>query len=132
MDGEEKAYLISRIPASYAREIITQYPTTAAPKIGNYAENEKLMIKLMSYVSVVNSEGIETRLVTRSLIDNHVPDFDVLAKIEYEMLKYNSNFFNLGKISKGLKGFESSIMQLVTQILTRSSVPSSAKSKPRS
>ena len=131
IDGDEYKFIISRIPATYAREIITQYPVTGAPKIGNYEDNEKLMIKLMSYVKAVNKEGVETRLTSRVLIDNHVVDFDVLGRIEYEMLKYNSNFFNIGKISKGLKGFESSTMQLVTQILTRFSAQSSQKSKQR-
>ena len=129
MDGKELTFIIHRIPATYAREIITQYPTTAMPKLGNYEENEKLMIKLMGYVVAVNDAGIETRLSNRHLIDNHVTDLDALAKIEYEMLKYNSNFFNLGKISKALKGFEPSIRQLVTQTLMRWSAPSSAKEK---
>lgn len=132
IDGDKYTFIISRIPATYAREIITQYPITGAPKLGNYEDNEKLMIKLMSYVEAVNAEGVRTRLTSRVLIDNHVVDFDVLGRIEYEMLKYNSNFFNIGKISKGLKGFESSIMRSVTQILNRLSAPSSQKGKQRS
>ncbi len=131
IDGDKYKFTISRIPATYAREIITQYPITGAPKIGNYEANEKLMIKLMSYVEVIGPKGGAIRLTSRTLIDNHVVDFDVLGRIEYEMLKYNSNFFNIGKISKGLKGFESNITQLVTRILTPLPAQSSQKGKQR-
>lgn len=128
MDGEELEYTISRIPAVYAREIITQYPSSAMPKMGNYEVNEKLMVKLMSYVAVKKGDQ-EIKLGNKDLINNHVPDFDVLAKIEFEMLQYNSNFFSIGKISKGLSGLAESLKPLITQILKDSQVPLSQKIK---
>ena len=128
IDGEELEYTISRIPAVYAREIITQYPSSAMPKVGDYKVNQDLMVKLLGYVSV-NKDGHDIKLGNIDLINNHVPDFDVLAKIEYEMLNYNSNFFSVGKISKGLSGLAESLKPLITQILKDSQVPLSQKAK---
>ena len=129
MDGDEISVTISRIPASYAREILTQYPTSAMPKIGEYQLNESLMFKMMRYVAVKMDNGEYIQLGTRELIDNHIPDFDALAQIEFEMLTYNSNFFNIGKISQKLGGLVGKLTQWITRILTPSSASSSAKEK---
>src|SRR5487761_2123203 len=91
-DGSVKKFILSQFPASVGREIITQYPTSAAPKIGSYALNEELMFKLMSYVAVPLADGLPLRLNSRALVDNHVPDFETLMRIEWEMMKYNCSF----------------------------------------
>ena len=132
LDGVEHTFIISRLPAVAGREIITQYPTTAVPKVGNYGENEKVMLKLMSYVAKVTPEGNQIRLSTQALVDNHVPDSETLLKLEAAMLSYNTNFFNIGRISKNLNGFAVNIQQLASQILTQLSASSSKKAKPRS
>lgn len=131
LDGEEIHYIISRFPATVGREIITGYPTTAMPKMGDYKANEALMLKLMKHVAVVRDDQ-EIRLTTRALVDNHVPDFDVLARIEYATLNYNSNFFNIGKISKSLGLFEGKVEQSITKILTLFLERFLAKEKPQS
>ncbi len=132
IDGETKVFMLSRIPAIKARKMITQYPITAAPKIGDYEVNEKLMIELLSFVSVVTDDGSKLPLSTTSMIDNHVSDGEMLMKLEYAMMDYNTGFFKIGKISKGLDGFAGKVTQLVTQILTNSQVSSSANVKLQS
>ncbi|MFA1586717.1 hypothetical protein ABZR37_13945 [Achromobacter ruhlandii] len=72
-DGVEKAFTISRLPATAAREVIAKYPLSNIPKLGDYKTSEEVMKKLMSYVAV-DLDGREQRLTTEALIDNHVDD----------------------------------------------------------
>ena len=55
LDGDERKFIISRFPAVEGREIIAGYPITAIPKFGDYASNETVMLKLMTYASVINA-----------------------------------------------------------------------------
>jgi len=129
-DGEAKTYIISRIPAIPAREIVAQYPVSALPRVGDYAVNEAMMLKVLSYVAAIDSEGREVQLTTRTLIDNHVPDFETLAKIEMAMFHYNCSFFADGKVSSFFDGFAQKVQALITKMLTDLSEQSSKKNKP--
>ena len=129
VDGDVITYRISRFPATDAREIITGYLKAATPNSGDYNASKALMKKLMSYVAAINANGDEIRLRSESLINNHVPDFDTLATIEHQTLEYNSNFFNIGKISQSLNQFEGMVKQLITKTSTHSSEQSSAKAE---
>lgn len=61
-DGGTKTFILSKFPAIAGREIVTQYPTTGAPKIGDYKTNEALMLKLMAYVAVPIEGAVRYRL----------------------------------------------------------------------
>lgn len=124
IDNIEREYTISRIPAIEAREIITQYPTSAAPKIGNYKLNEELMFKLLSYVEVELTPGVFQALNSRALIDNHVPDYETLMKLEKEMVVYNSRFLSQG----GISNFLSVITQIMKVLTTKTSMDLSEQS----
>src|SRR5262249_48181405 len=107
------------------REIVAKYPISALPKLGDYAVSEETMLKLMSFVAVDNN-GQPLRLSTKALVNNHVPDFETLAKIEMAMFEYNCSFFRNGTLSDSLQ-------RVVRQVLARiseMSIPSSAKSSP--
>lgn len=117
MDGNERKYIISRVPATQAREIITQYPISAIPKLGDYSVNEAMMLKLMAHVACV-TDSKEIMLTTRSLIDNHVPDWETLAKIEMAMAEYNCSFFAAGKSSSFFEGLAVKAQALITKMLT--------------
>ena len=119
MDGEERTYLISKFPATAGREILTQYPISAVPRIGDYATNEALMLKIMGYVGV-NIEGRETplRLTTRALVDNHVPDWETLARIELAIIDYNTSFFRNGRASTIFSALGAKVLPKITGILT--------------
>lgn len=90
-EGGGKVFILSHFPAVQGREIIAQYPLTAAPKVGDYAQNEAIMRKLMAFVAVPTDAG-PLQLTTDALINNHVPDPLLLAKIEIAMLEYNLGF----------------------------------------
>ena len=126
--GGTKTFIISKFPAVAGREILTQYPVSAMPKVGDYKANEELMLKLMCFAAVPMPVGDPLALNSRTLVDNHVPDWETLIKLEWAVLSYNSSFFNNGKAL----GFLDSIMEkcqaLIVSTLTDLSVKLSEKS----
>lgn len=101
-NGEPYRFNIGKFPATVGREIITQYPINNIPKLGSYLESEKIMLKLMEYVERVYDDRVQA-LTNKALIDNHVPSWEVLIKIEAYVLDYNCSFFELGKVLNSLK-----------------------------
>lgn len=132
-DGKTRTYVLSKFPALAGREIVAKYPLSALPKVGDYAVNEETMLKLMGYVGVpVEGRPEPLRLTSRALVDNHVPDWETLARIEIEMMQYNVSFFGNGKASGFLELAMTKAQQLLSQMLTASSAQSSRTGKPPS
>lgn len=132
LDGTERRYIMHKIPAIQAREIITQYPISAIPKLGDYKRNEELMLKLMSYVAVTLDGDKTLPLTTRALVDNHIPDFEILMRLEAMMIDYNCSFFTKGT---GLIFFDLIAQKAspwISKILTALSDQSSPKDTPPS
>lgn len=127
--GEDKTFIISKFPAVAGREIVAKYPLSAMPKLGEYQVNEETMLKLMAYVAVPRDGGEPLQLTTRALVDNHVPDWETLAKIEIEAMGYNCSFFGDGRASNLFEGIAQKLPALITKILTDSLQQLSAKSK---
>ena len=101
-EGEDLKFNIGKFPATVGREIITQYPINNMPKLGSYLESENIMLKLMQYVERVYEDRVQP-LSNKNLIDNHVPSWEILIKIEAYVLDYNCSFFELGKVLNSLK-----------------------------
>ncbi|WP_025152608.1 hypothetical protein [Morganella morganii] len=134
VDGIEKTFVISRLPAVTGREILAKYPLSNAPKIGDYEVSKEAMLKMMAYVCAV-SDGEEIPLKTQTLIDNHVPDGESLIRLELEMLKYNTSFFGTGGNSGFLPFLISKVgssLPSVIKTLMASLQSSSAKDSPPS
>lgn len=129
LDGEERTYIISKMPALAAREVVTQYAITAMPKVGEYKANEELMLKMMNYVSAIKSDGGKIALSTRALIDNHVPDYETLMKLEAAMFDYNTSFFARGRSLLSSASFEQKAAQWIFKMLTALSEQLSQKAK---
>jgi len=130
--GESRVYILSKFPAIQGREIIAKYPLSAMPKLGDYAVNEETMLKLMAFVGVPQEGREPLRLSTRALVDNHVPDWETLARIEFAMMEYNVSFFGNGKGSTFLEAITQKAQQFLSKTLTDLSAQSSPKEKRRS
>lgn len=127
-DGTQKAFILSKLPAIAGREILTQYPLTAMPKVGDYGVNEALMLKMLAFVAVPMEQGEPLRLSTAALVDNHVPDAEALMRIEAAMLEYNCSFFGNGKVSTFFELIAQKAQTLITKTLTDFAAQSSPKS----
>lgn len=117
-DGESKEFIISRLPATVAREVVAKYPTASLPKIGDYQTSEETMLLMMRYVAVV-LEDREIRLTTKALVDNHVDDVVQLLRLEYQMLEENTGFFGSG----GTSGFLDSLIRKVLRSIMPTLTP---------
>ncbi len=126
MEGEKHTFIISRFPAIDAREIITQYPKSA---VGDYQQNERVLLKMMKCVAAISVDGNEIILSSRDLINNHVPDGDTLLKLESKILEYNTNFFKKGGVLGVLGQFLARSRQSNTQTQINSSASSLATDK---
>lgn len=128
IDINGKTYRISKFPATVGREIVAKYPVSNMPKLGDYKVSEEIMLKLMSYVEVVLPER-SIRLSTQELVNNHVPDWEVLAQLEWEMLSYNCSFLTNGKSLSFFEKLAHLAEQKISEILTASLGKSSARAK---
>lgn len=126
--GEPKAYILSKFPAIAGREIVAKYPLSNLPKLGEYGVSEEVMLKLMSYVAVDTPAG-PLALNTRALVDNHVPDWETLARLEWAMLEYNCSFFGNGQTSAFFANIGAKAPQWISQMLTGLSAQSSGADK---
>lgn len=126
--GDERVYILSKFPALAGREIVAKYPLSAMPKLGDYGVNEETMLKLMAFVGVpVEGKDAALKLSTRALVDNHVPDWETLIRVEAAMLEYNVSFFGNGKASSFLEVIAAKAQQLLSRTLTDLSAQLSPK-----
>lgn len=130
-DGGTKTFVLSKFPAILGREIVTQYPLSASPKIGEYSTNEALMLKLMSCVAVKTDSG-HLMLSTKELVNNHVPDFETLLKIEWAMMEYNCSFFRNGGALRFLDDLKAKFQRSISRTLTDLLAQLSGKDPQRS
>lgn len=131
-DGNDKEYILSKIPAVQAREIITQYPISAIPKLGDYKVNEAIMLKMMSYVAVNLDNGNVQPLKSMELINNHVPDAETLMRLEAAMIDYNCSFFTKGTGSNFSALIAEKAKPWIIKILTALQAQSSPPASPPS
>lgn len=124
-DGTEKTFTISKVPAVDARKILAMYPVANMPKLGSYETSEEAMLLLMKYVAVTAGDRILS-LSTRALIDNHVTDGEQLVRLEFEMLRYNTSFFQQG----GNSGFLETIIQKFLPLIIQTATDSLQQSSP--
>lgn len=130
--GDERTYILSKFPAVQGREIVAKYPLSAMPKLGDYKVNEETMLALMGFVGVPRDSGEPLRLTTRALVDNHVPDWETLARIEWAMMEYNVSFFGNGKGSTFLDAITQKAQAFLSKMLTDSLGQSLQGAKPPS
>lgn len=125
-DGDEKAFIISKIPAVDAREVLSKYPTANIPKVGEYRTSEDAMLLMLKYVAVPIEGREPIKLTSKALINNHVVDGEQLMRLELEMLQYNTSFFGKGGNSDFLGGLIRKYLPLIIQTAT-ASLPQSSK-----
>lgn len=112
-------FVLSKFNAIAGREILMQYPSSALPKVGEYATNEAMMLKILSHVGV-QIDGRDEPLVlsSRMLVDNHVVSTEDLMRLEWAMMNYNFSFFASGALSGILERVGNQAVKSIQKILT--------------
>lgn len=132
--GVKQGFVVGQFPAIAGREIAAKYPTSIAAlakqwEENQYGENEKIMLKAMSYVEKILEDGTTVRLTTAALIDNHVPDAECLMRLEKELLEHNFSFFEKFTRSISSGGMLQNMLKLIMSTLTHSLQQSSKQDK---
>lgn len=130
--GVERTYIIHKFPAVAGREIVTKYPLSNIPRVAEYGQSEEVMFKLMAYVGVPVAGNPPLMLTTRALVDNHMPDWETLMKVEMAVLEYNVSFFGKGAISGFFESIAPKAAAWISKTLIPSLVASLQTEKPRS
>lgn len=117
-------FIISKMPCTVAQEVIVKLPAGFLPMINNFAQSQEMAFKMLSYCERVYEDGRSNApLISKEIIDNHVPDFDTLIKLETACINYNFDFFENGKawnfLNKGLCLAESKLSGILTDLLDK-------------
>lgn len=119
--GEDRTYILSKLPATEGRELVVKYPSDLGSIVAKggkeYEQSEATMLKLMASVAVVLSTGEHLKLTTKALVNNHVPDWETLVKLEKAQLEYNVSFFGAGLSSAFLESFSQKVAPWISKTL---------------
>lgn len=117
-------FIISKMPCTVAQEVLCQLPAGLIPIISQFSKSEEQLFKMLSYCERVYTDGrANVPLISKTIIDNHVPDFNTLMKLEWEALQYNFDFFKQGRLlnflNEGLSLAESKTSGILTDLLDK-------------
>lgn len=139
LDGNQKVFVIHKVPATLGREIMAKYPVSNMPKLGEYQSSEEIMLKMMGHCAVRLADGTLLTLDTMSTINNHVTDGHQLIQLEYAMLQYNTAFFRIGKHQGFIESLVARVLPKIIETLTpflqqlsQQAKPAGQNSKPQS
>ena len=131
IDGKERKFTISRMPATIGMEVLYKLPISAMPKIGDFDSLKGVRDDIFKYV-YVETEGGPVALSTSTLVDNHTNDAETALKVMGEMLQHNYSFFQKGTISAFFDNIAAKVPSMAQKILTQLSPALSKQSKRRS
>lgn len=116
-------FIISKMPCTVAQEVIFKLPTGLVPLLSQFSQAEEMAFRMLSYCERVYPDGRSVPLISKEIIDNHVPDIKTLFMLEQECITYNYDFFAQGKVldflNKGLSHVESKASAILTDLLDR-------------
>lgn len=117
-------FLISKMPCTVAQEVIVKLPTGFIPMLSNFETSQEMAFKMLSYCErIYGGDKANVPLISKEIIDNHVPDFNTLIQLEAECINYNFDFFANGKawnfLNKGVCLAESKLSGILTDLLDR-------------
>lgn len=115
-----KKFILSKFPAIQGRKIISNYPLTALPKVGEYKQNEEIMLELMNFVAVDLGGNIQ-RLNSPDFVNAQTGDWETLVKVELSMIEYNCSFFRDGLVSNIWKDLAQKLPGWISKIVITSS-----------
>lgn len=130
IDG--KTFIIHKLPATVAIEIMFKFGNGVLPKIGNFALAEEMMVKMMSYASLKRPNLPDLPLSTRELIDNHCVDYKTYLKVLEEVRRYSELFLISGNSLDFLKSLIAMLPAKLASISSQLSPVSSTESSPPS
>ena len=134
-DGDSRVYHIGRMDCMTGLEIVSRFITSGLPKLGEWDTTKDMIYKSMQYVAIELPDGKGVRLerlLTPTLVTNHIPSWEMLITVFKEVMEHNSYFFSSGKASSLLEVAVQKFLQSLTEIFTRLQQSSSNTDAPAS
>ena len=122
-----KTFVIHKLPATVAIEVMMRSAGGAIPKAGDFATVEAMMIKTMNYVVIRRSGQSDLRLGSKEMIDNHCVDYKTYLTVLEEIRQYNQLFGIAGSLSDFCANLIRMLPAKLASMLTQ---PSPASSTP--
>ena len=110
-------FIISKMPCTTAQEVLVNLPQGLIPILSEFTKYEKYIFKMLSYCERVY-EDKSVPLISKEIIDNNVPTFDVLYKLEFACLEHNYGFFGDGRALIFWNEVASLVKSNLSEILT--------------
>lgn len=112
-----KTFYVTKFPAFDGISIMTRFPMSSIPKLGDHKIMMDTVAQILNYVYVPMPNNESLRLSTIDLIDAHVPDWETGLKIVGAMVEHNCSFFQDGRLSNFLENLEQSVQTWSTKTL---------------
>lgn len=109
-----KTFVIHKLPATVAIEVMARGVAGAIPKTGDFAVVEEMMIKTMGYVAIRKPGVPDLFITSKELIDNQCVDYKTYLSVLEAIREYNDLFFIAGSLSNF---YENTIMTLPAKIM---------------
>lgn len=123
IDGVEREFTLHRFDAITGKAIADNYIQASVPKISHPAEKAAILNCIFRHVTVeVNGEKVQLDS-SPAFTSAHVGDWEVLQKLENEMLAYNTSFLPNGALSI-LEGAQKQIIEHLALLISTLSSPS--------
>ena len=130
VDG--KTFVISKLPATVAIEVMERGGKAVIPKLGDFATLEEMMLKTISYVAIRRTGLPDLQLDSKDLVNNHLPDWRTYLKVLEEIRGYNNLFLISGNSWDFLKAVIQMLPAKLVAMLTPVSPVSSTLDTPPS
>lgn len=116
----ECKFIISKMPCTVAQEVLINLPQGLIPLLAEFSKYEQYIFKMLSYCERVYDDKEAVPLISKTIIDNNIPDFDTLYKLEWECINYNYDFFKDGRaltfLNEGLSLVKSNLTEILTAL----------------
>ena len=127
-----KRFIISKIPATHAVEIMAKGGIALTLQRGDYSLIEAMMLKAMNYVAIRREGQNDLILSSRELVDNHCVNYKTYLTVLEAVREYNEGFFVTGSLSDFSKNLIQTLPMKIIGMFKQSSPPSSMPDAPLS
>lgn len=93
---KDKTFILHKIPAMQAREIVVRYPQTRQEQLERFQDYAEILRKLFSYADVDLGDGRTAPLDNDEIINQHIDSVATSVALEQAIMGYNFDFLANG------------------------------------
>lgn len=89
--GNSRVFVISKWNAWDGREIVAKHPLING-RMDDYKISEEVMQRVLLFCAAIDGNGNKIKLTNKTLVNNHVPTWEMLIGLEKACVEYNVFF----------------------------------------